>query len=146
MKPPYLVLLIVLGGLLLASAVGHTQENQTPVANAGDDRTVTTGDSVTLNGSASYDPDGDALYYFWSQVDGPDVSLADVSSANPSFVADEAGDYEFRLTVSDGLAGSAPDQVRIRAQNPGDDDDDSNDDDTADDYEPENDDEAGCGF
>ena len=39
--------------------------NQSPVANAGVDQAGSFGVSVSLNGSASSDPDGDALTYSW---------------------------------------------------------------------------------
>ena len=42
--------------------------NLAPVANAGPDQTVATGATVTLDGSASSDADGDALVFSWSFV------------------------------------------------------------------------------
>jgi len=46
-----------------------------PVANAGHDNEFAP-TMVTLDGSASYDPNGDPLSYFWVQRDGPDVELS----------------------------------------------------------------------
>jgi hypothetical protein len=42
-----------------------------PVANAGLDRNVKAGALVQLDGSGSYDPDGDRLSYQWSLVSAP---------------------------------------------------------------------------
>jgi len=56
---------------LLTRRVG----NSTPVANAGPNQTGTISGTVTLDGSASYDPDGDQLTYQWTQLSGPAVSL-----------------------------------------------------------------------
>ncbi|MCB9760448.1 MAG: discoidin domain-containing protein [Alphaproteobacteria bacterium] len=84
--------------------------NTPPVADAGADFTVGLNASATLDGSGSYDPDGDAISYDWSFVSVPalsnltDADLADVGTAHPSFTPDVAGDFELRLTVDDGQA------------------------------------------
>ncbi|NDF35007.1 MAG: hypothetical protein EB154_03935 [Nitrosopumilaceae archaeon] len=51
--------------------------NQPPTADAGPDQSVEKGDEVTLDGSGT-DPDGDALTYRWTQIDGPIVELDDI--------------------------------------------------------------------
>ncbi len=95
--------------------------NTGPVANAGADTTVDPGDLVVLNGSLSYDPEGDPLSYTWRLVTSPpgsSASLADPGTALPSFTADVAGSYVIELVVSDGSQSSNPDQVRVTAQEP----------------------------
>jgi len=78
--------------------------NKKPVANAGIAQTVKEGDSVTLDGSKSSDPDGDAITYLWTEPSG--IQLAGKQTANPKFVAPEvtaSTTYTFKLTVNDGL-------------------------------------------
>src|SRR5690606_34475157 len=54
------------------------EDNTPPVANAGDDQRVIEGDTVVLDGTHSYDDDGDALEFAWMQVNdaAPRVVLA----------------------------------------------------------------------
>ena len=95
--------------------------NLLPVANAGPDQTVTTGQQVTLNGTGSSDPNGDPLTYSWSLKGRPEGSSATLSGANtahPTFTPDIAGSYVLCLTVSDGNAASASDSVVVEARLP----------------------------
>ncbi|MEW6038785.1 MAG: PKD domain-containing protein [Pseudomonadota bacterium] len=91
------------------SSVNVTVENTNhpPVANAGANLTVHTGDTVNLNGNGSSDPDGDSLTYAWAQTSGPAVTLNGANTAAPSFVAPavipENDTLVFQLTVSDGF-------------------------------------------
>ncbi|WP_243058324.1 PKD domain-containing protein [Nocardioides sp. SR21] len=78
--------------------------NRAPTADAGDDRGAHAGSGVTLDGSGSSDPDGDALTYSWAQTGGPTVTLGGATTAHPSFTAPGAGStLTFELTVDDGL-------------------------------------------
>ena len=72
-----------------------------PVANAGPDQQAFRNDLVTLDGSNSYDPDGDALYYRWTQVSGPPVNITGVNASVAEFLPTRLGTYSFRLTVDD---------------------------------------------
>ena len=76
------------GGLNIHDALSYGVSNQPPVANAGPDQTVTDSDgngseTVTLDGTASTDPDGSIVSYEWSENGvvvaagaSPPVSLA----------------------------------------------------------------------
>ncbi len=94
--------------------------NRPPVASAGADQTVATGQTVALNGAASSDPDGNPLTYVWSFVSRPGGSTATIVNANtvnPTFTADRFGAYTVRLIVNDGFVNSAPDDMLVSTQN-----------------------------
>ena len=84
--------------------------NHPPVANAGPNQTTGDGALVTLDGSASFDPDGDVLQYHWMQTGGPPVTLSSATAAKPTFTAPPVSSgsvaLSFQLTVSDGVATS----------------------------------------
>lgn len=82
--------------------------NEPPVANAGPDQAVGCHGEVTLDGSASTDPDGDPLTYTWT---GP---FGTVTTTSPTTtVALELGTHVIGLHVDDGEGGTADDQVVV---------------------------------
>lgn len=92
--------------------------NIAPVANAGLPQEVLAGDVVTLDGSASSDPEGYAIDWQWTLVSAPagsDAALDDPSLSAPSFTADAVGLYQFSLVVNDGQVDSVPAFVAIGA-------------------------------
>lgn len=118
----YEVQLTVTDGALFdtdTAVITAERSNGVPIANAGLDQSVNEGQSVTLDGTASSDSDGDALSYSWAMLSRPGTSLATLSnpaSPTPRFTADQPGTYELQLVVNDGQTDSAPDGVRIQAQ------------------------------
>jgi len=94
--------------------------NSPPVADAGPNQTLTGAATVTLDGSASYDPDGDPITFQWVQESGPSVALSAATSAKTTFAAAAGQVYSFRLTVKDpfGAQGVARVSVGVVAQLP----------------------------
>ncbi len=98
--------------------VPPTPANQPPVAVTPPSILADLGTKVFLSGAGSFDPDGDALSYAWTQLDGPAVSLAGANTATPSFqlpTGDSAMAIRFQLVVSDGAFDSAPVETLVTA-------------------------------
>ena len=79
--------------------------NEAPVARAGAVQSVGEGSEVTLDGSGSYDINGDEITYTWDRLTGPKVILADTTNPKLVFTAPlvfSDKDITFELTVSDG--------------------------------------------
>jgi hypothetical protein len=87
--------------------------NNAPVAIAGDSRSNVPAGTVTLDGSASYDPDGDALTYRWTQIEGEQVALSDSTTAVTSFTGVAGETYSFELRATDSFGESSTSIVRI---------------------------------
>lgn len=85
--------------------------DQPPTAAIADPGPANVGDTVTLDGSGSSDPDGDEISFFWFFFETPAESEATLSSEDTpttSYVPDVAGEYEVRLRVeSNGLSDEA---------------------------------------
>ena len=81
------------------TTVTVTTVNHAPVADAGGPYSGNVGETITLDGSGSYDPDGDPLSYEWD-VDGD--GTWDLTGETVSVIYYEAGTYNVVLKVSDG--------------------------------------------
>jgi hypothetical protein len=82
----------------------NPEPNDPPIANAGTPKTVKAGSKVRLSGLQSRDPEGEALFYAWSQVRGSKVAMLDVNMPEPSFTApyvSEKRTFRFKLRVTD---------------------------------------------
>jgi len=89
--------------------------NVLPVANAGPDQTITAPlNTVILDGSASYDPDGIIKNYSWVMISGPGtVTISNDNTVNPTVSGLIPGAYVFQLTVTDSAGATNTDQVNI---------------------------------
>ena len=94
--------------------------NQAPIANAGNNLTITSpASSISLNGSSSFDPDGTLTAYSWKQVSGPSTAaIAGGNTATPTVSQLVVGQYVFELTVTDNDGATAKDQVTVTVNPP----------------------------
>lgn len=92
------------------------EPNQTPVANAGADQTVSDKgkpgvEKVTLTGSESYDPDGTIVSYQWLE-DGAQIATGETATVNLA-----VGSHTITLRVTDDQWASNENQVTIQVMN-----------------------------
>ena len=112
-----LVVINSLGWSSEADSVHVSTSNTPPVAAAGPDQFIfQLGAKVQLDGTLSYDDDGDPITYSWAitaKPPGSSATLSDPTSANPTFVVDMDGDYVIELVVSDPWSSGAPDTMTV---------------------------------
>jgi hypothetical protein len=87
--------------------------NDPPVADAGPDLANVPPGPVQLDGSSSYDPDGDPITFQWTQEAGTRVSLSSPAGSRTTFNAAAGELYAFRLTVRDDHGGQGSARVTI---------------------------------
>jgi hypothetical protein len=102
---------------ILIQAVNNTS----PVARVGDVGAASVGSPVTLDGTTSYDPDGDEIIYLWSVEARPEASAMgetpfsandDRNAGTTTVVPDVAGVFTFALNVQD-PSGALSDTVYV---------------------------------
>lgn len=90
--------------------------NLPPVANAGQNQTVSAWTTVRLNGSASTDPDDGIASFKWTQTAGTPVTLSDPSAVQPTFKAPRVRNgtlLKFKLTVTDRSGLTSSDSCKV---------------------------------
>lgn len=118
----FIISLVVIDGLGAVSAPDRTtvtiSSGSAPVADAGDDQNGNVGDTISLDGSQSWDKLGRDLSYDWSFAQVPGTSaltgLSGSTTASPSFDPDVSGLYLVALVVDNGLEVSRPDTIIVR--------------------------------
>lgn len=102
-----------------STVVTVTGDDGAPTASTGEDIATYDCTDVQLDGSASVDPDDDALQYFWEVQNKPvdstatNANFSDRTAESPTFYGDVAGTYVLSLTVSDGNNWSTPDLITL---------------------------------
>ncbi len=92
--------------------------NSRPVAIASGDMDIEAGETVTFDGSRSYDPDGGTLTYSWD-VDDRDGIQQNLTGPTPSYSGyTTPGIYIATLTVTDNCNATATDTVRVTVRRP----------------------------
>jgi large repetitive protein len=92
-----------------------------PVAVTAATLNVPTGSFAFLDGTNSYDPDGQPITFAWTLVSAPNgsaVTSANIDNAQtpkPFFTPDVAGPYKLQLIVADPSLSSMPVQVTVNA-------------------------------
>ncbi|MEO0812982.1 MAG: right-handed parallel beta-helix repeat-containing protein, partial [Myxococcota bacterium] len=88
----------------------------TVTADPGDDFAVVEGEVATLDGTRSFDPDGESVTYLWNQSGGTPVVLSSTTVARPSFTAPSLQveeELRFSLTVQAAGVTSVPAEVVV---------------------------------
>jgi len=91
--------------------------NRAPVAIGGPDLSANEGDTVRLDASASFDPDGDDLHFDWRVPVAPVgavTTVREVGHGLADLEVDRPGVWLVRLVVDDGRSRSVPDVVQVR--------------------------------
>ena len=87
--------------------------NLSPIANAGQNISITLPDnSVVINGSGT-DADGSITSYLWSKVSGPSAIESGGATSTLSVTALVEGTYIYRLTVTDNNGSTSSDEMVI---------------------------------
>jgi hypothetical protein len=110
---------LTVGDGLKTSAVASVNviaKNDSPTAMVGSGGKLHAGTTFQLDGSMSFDPNGDTLTYQWAVTQRPPGSVAvpaSPSSALTQFVPDVRGLYTITLTVNDGNSASSAAPVSL---------------------------------
>ncbi len=90
----------------LVTVAINSDTQSVPIAIASDDQIQPRSSIITLDGTRSFDQDGDPLTYFWQQISGQPVILSNQNSSITTFFGSTPGFYEFSLVVRDGKSSS----------------------------------------
>ncbi len=101
--------------LTITSTSGATPTDNVPVANAGTDKTATTGSAITFDGSGSTDDKGIASYSWDFDASNGITSEATGKTATKTYAS--AGTYTVTLTVTDTGGQKSTDTLQVVVSN-----------------------------
>jgi hypothetical protein len=97
---------------MMVTVSGSSTPNVAPIANAGSDRT-TSSTSIVISGSGT-DKDGKIVSYKWTQYGGAATTMTNSTSPSVTVSGLKAGDYYFRITVTDDDGATDYDNMFVR--------------------------------
>lgn len=90
------------------------ESNVLPVAVAGNDTSINHPDGeLMLNGSGSYDGDGQIAQYSWKKISGGETMIQQANAASTKVKLGEEGIYVFELEITDDVGGKGKDSIEI---------------------------------
>ena len=101
---------------VVAKIIYTSKTSTSPIAHAGKDQNAIIGETISLDGTKSYDPNGSIVSYDWTQVSGPPIIITNSNNVTASFVAPEVSittKMSFTLTVTDNEGETGSDLVNI---------------------------------
>ena len=88
--------------------------NESPVADAGFNQTITLPTSIVALSGSGTDPDGTISAYSWTKISGPaNETITDATSAITTVTGLVSGVYQFQLEVTDNSGATATDIVQV---------------------------------
>jgi len=104
---------------VVAKVIFTSKSSTSPVAHAGGDMMAAIGDTITLDGSKSYDPNGSIISYIWKQSSGPAVIIQDSIATKANFIipkVNRTSNFIFQLKVIDNDGETSTDHVKITVE------------------------------
>ena len=92
--------------------------NHRPIARAGEDKTINPGGVAVLDGTESYDVDGEVVSFSWDQLSGDNVYIVSPDSAVAQFIMPDDGFVDIKLTIVDNEGKPATDTVSYFVNQP----------------------------
>ena len=94
------------------------EPNIVPTADAGNDQHIRPKENTALDGTASFDSDGEIVKYEWVQTGGRNVSLQGAQTSTPSFTSPrvrrgKTRTLTFELTVTDDQGAQSSDSLQV---------------------------------
>lgn len=95
------------------NVVVQSATNQSPIANAGPNKSITLPTNSTNFTGSGVDPDGTIAGYAWVQISGTAATLTNANTATLTVQVPSDGIYIFRLTVTDNIGATGSSNVTL---------------------------------